>query len=201
MSIVSKKEKVKIFFFTSISTGGLIYFANRFFNDIFSRVQTTIANIGTGDYDTASSGRYEEALSALNYLFERVDHIIFGAGFGAQFSPYLGLVNFNKGPEFYWYKVHFSHFTPISYMWIGGVLLAVSVYVFLISLIISLFMKIYRSKIPFEFSFIPAYIFSFFILSIFGSTLFNNTFLWLWIGAGLRLNKENFILNKNKDLN
>ena len=196
ISVLSKKEKLKLFFITLFSTGGFIYFVSKFFSGISLRFEQTIEFIRRGDLDAASSGRFEEAISALNYLSERLDHIIFGAGFGAVYSPFLDFfeINRNYDYEYFTFLRHYSHFSPVSYMWIGGILLSLSVYFFLIFLFLSLSIKVYKSEIPFKLIFIPAYILSFIFLSLFGSGLFNNSFIWLFIGAGLRLNRGKFNL-------
>lgn len=196
IALASKKQKKILFFFTGSSVAVLIYFLNTFFAKSFYKIQDTFITLGQGDFDAATSGRLQEALAAINYLSERVDHLIFGAGFGANYWPYIDILRPYKGDIFYNLRFHYSHFTPVSYVWLGGIFLSLSIYIFLISLFFSLSMKVYKSKIPTQFIFIPAYILSIILMSFIGSTLFNNTFLWLIIGAGVKLNKVNFSLIK-----
>ena len=93
------------------------------------------------------------------------------------------------------YTSHYTHFTPISYMWIGGVFLTFFVYFFLIRLTISLF-KIKKLKKLTQTSLFQFMLPAIIISSITGAVLMNNSILWMIIGMTYKLIEEEKLSRK-----
>jgi hypothetical protein len=147
-----------------------------------SRISQSLEFLRAGDFDTASAGRWSESAAAFRHLSARWDHLAFGAGFGATFLPWPDT------PDYEDYRVHYTHFGFMSYMWLGGVLAPVVVYVLLIKTNIQLLLKAKRHLIPRRDYAFPIWLAGIVTVSLFGAVLMNNSYLWFVIGCCLKLN-------------
>ena len=162
--------------------------SNELVNNIggVQRLTQTVESLNNNDFEGASAGRIVEASSALKIISSSPNNILFGAGMGSFFYPWPEIA-----PN---YKSHYTHFTPISYMWVGGIFLTFFVYFFLVRLTISLFrikkLKNLTQTRLFQFM-LPAILIS----STTGAVLLNNSILWLIIGMSYKLVKEEKLAN------
>jgi len=140
------------------------------------RMQRSIASLEGGDLGSASAGRWLESAAAIEQLNKSVLNWIFGAGFGARFFPYKDV----PGAEDY--VTHYTHFSFISYIWIGGLLLSISVYTYLLHLLASIIMGMKKRIIPLGYSFLGYWLIIFIVTSLFGAILMNNAFIWFVVG-------------------
>ena len=165
--------------------------SNEFINNIggVNRINATVESLNTDDLNTATAGRLVEASSALKIINSNANNLIFGTGMGSFFYPWPKINPY--------YISHYTHFTPISYMWIGGVFLTIFVFKSLIHLTFSLFKIKYLNNLTqthlFQFM-LPAIIIS----SITGAVLMNNSILWLIIGMAYKLIEEEKNIRKLK---
>ena len=154
-----------------------------------SRLNDTVESLNSDDLNKATAGRLVEASSALAIISSSANNFIFGTGMGSFFYPWPEI-----NPN---YTSHYTHFTPVSYMWIGGVFLTFFVFISLIHLTFSLFrikhLKHLTQTHWFQFM-LPAIIIS----SITGAVLMNNSILWLIIGMSYKLVQEEKIANKTQ---
>ena len=184
----NKLRKVLIYFIPVL----FIIFAlgsNEVINNIggVSRINATVESLNSDDLNTATAGRLVEASSALAIINSSTNNFIFGTGMGSFFYPWPKI-----NPN---YTSHYTHFTPISYMWIGGVFLPFFVFISLIRITFSLFrikhLKHLTQTHLFQFM-MPAIIIS----SITGAVLMNNSILWMIIGMTYKLIEEEKLSRK-----
>ena len=186
----NKLRKVLIYFIPVLFVL-LVIGSDEIINNIggVRRINATLESINNEDLNTATAGRLIEASSALAIINSSTNNFIFGTGMGSFFYPWPKI-----NPK---YTSHYTHFTPISYMWIGGVFLTFFVFVSLINLTVSLFkikyLKNFTQTHMFQFM-LPAIIIS----SITGAVLMNNSILWLIIGMTYKLIEEERIKCKLK---
>jgi hypothetical protein len=166
----------------------IIFYTGYIFPDIFnmetSRLLRTLYSLQEGDFDGASAGRFIESISALEHLNSSAEHLLFGAGFGAQFLPWPDL------PEYRAYLSHYTHFGVISYAWIGGVLLPLVIYAILVGSGVSLILKIRRGHIKRSHYHFVYWLWGIIVISTIGAVLMNNVFLWFIVGCCLNLNRR-----------
>jgi hypothetical protein len=184
----NKLRKVLIYFIPLL----FIIFAlgsNEVINNIggVSRLNATVESLNNNDIDGASAGRLVEANSALEIISSSNSNLLFGTGMGSFFYPWPEISST--------YTSHYTHFTPISYMWIGGVFLTFFVYFFLIRLTISLF-KIKKLKNLTQTSLFQFMLPAIIISSITGAVLMNNSILWMIIGMTYKLIEEEKLSRK-----
>jgi hypothetical protein len=134
----------------------------------------------SGDLDAASGNRWSEAVSAMAELSNSWVSMLAGSGFGASFLPWPDLADYAT------YRSHYVHFTPLSYAWIGGLLMPFLVYGELFVLAFSLVVLARRRRLAPEDCGLALLIPGLIIGSAFGASLLNNAFSWVVIGAGLR---------------
>ena len=131
-------------------------------------------------FDLAFAGRLSESLEAINNLILDPTGILLGAGLGGQFYPWPEI----DGAENY--ISHYTHFTFVSYLWIGGIGFPILVYFILI-------LQLHKvSKLAFSNNNLILTTFSLYMVmaivsSLSGAVLMNNSFLWLIIGASFGL--------------
>ena len=135
-----------------------------------------------GDLETASAGRLSEAQAALVHLTTRFDHLLIGAGFGARYQPW------EASPD---YLVHYVHFTPLSYVWLGGIALPLAVYGFLVALGTTLVLRARKGDFELKYLFLIYWLWGSVVVSAMGAVLMNNAWLWLIIGPALSLTSPN----------
>lgn len=150
------------------------------------RLSGTIDSIVSGDLEGASSGRLSEMTAAASILLSRFDHMLLGAGFGAQFVPWPA------SPD---YLSHYSHFTPLAYVWIGGIFMPAVVYGSILLVGGLLCLRARKGGVPVSEYFVIYWLFGIVALSMLGAVLMNNSWLWLIFGwaYGL-LNSTNPVL-------
>lgn len=158
------------------------------FSDVLSmdsiRLLRTVQSLQEGNLNEASAGRWIEAISALEYLNSQAEHMLLGAGFGSQFLPWPDL------PDYSDYWSHYTHFGVVSYAWIGGFLLPIVVYAFLIGTGSALVLKMKRGLIERTHYHFVYWLWGIITISMFGAVLMNNSFLWFVIGCCLNLNRR-----------
>lgn len=152
------------------------------------RLESTVEDVVSGNINAASSGRVEEALSAIRYLTSRFDHLIVGAGFGAQFVPWAASPN---------YLSHYTHISPLSYIWLGGIPLTLAVYLSLGLVALGLLIDVLRRELDDSYRFLVYWMWSILVLSMFGAVLMNNAWLWLIFGLGFAARARPSIITKN----
>ena len=167
----------------------IVLFQNFNFDNLsgIKRLTTTVELAQANDIEVASAGRLIEALSALEIITSNASDFLIGTGFGSYFYPWPEI-----DPN---YKSHYTHFTPVSYMWIGGIILTLLVYWSLIRLTISLF-KIKKLKNLTQTSLFQFMLPAIIISSITGAVLMNNSILWMIIGMIYKLIEEEKLSRK-----
>jgi hypothetical protein len=140
----------------------------------------TLSYVKAGEYDLAFAGRISESQAALSALLSDSTGIYFGAGLGGEFYPWPNLIGSED------YISHYTHFTFVSYIWIGGIAFPFLVYFILFRLLYKLSNHAVKHKN------LIYYIFSLYLLmaivsSLSGAVLMNNSFLWLIIGSSFGL--------------
>lgn len=118
--------------------------------------------------DLATSGRINDFVGAANALNENTIFWIFGKGIGGTFEVAIA----NADP----WVTHYSHFTPMSYMFLGGSLMLFIVYGKLLSLLLFSLRTIN--------SFYSMLFLYWFIMSLIGGAIyFTDPFIWLFVGV------------------
>ena len=142
-------------------------------------IATTSDTAESNSLDKMTAGRFVEASTALQILSESIFSLLFGMGFGAYFVPWPDLDST--------YLSHYTHFTPISYFWIGGMFLPLLIYFFLIKLLISI-SRLKSINVPLGTKMFFQMFLTIVIVSSFsGAVLMNNSILWMFIGMAYRL--------------
>lgn len=177
------KTKAKIFLALIFISFSFLILLQNTENVGLVRTEQAISALEEGDIDGASAMRWAESASALNYIDERFDHLLLGAGFGARYKPYPYLPGYE---DFY---RHYTHFGIISYIWIGGLFAPIVIYAILIFNAVSLVRLIKCGLLDKRFHFFAFWIWGIITVSLFGAVLMNNSFLWFIVGCCLRLRK------------
>lgn len=123
----------------------------------------------------ATGGRSEEIINIIKFLNEQPLRYIFGSGFG---------VNVEVFKDFY---RHYSHFSPLSYTLIFGVIFALLIYfLFFFKLLkkVNVNSNLYFAKLIFA---------SFFASSFLGAIVMNDTNFWVFYGLYNYLISTSFI--------
>jgi hypothetical protein len=119
------------------------------------------------DWNLATSGRLNDVLAAISSINKSAWYWLIGKGIGATFS-----VDYSWGRDIW--TTHYTHVSPISYVFLGGVLLAFPIYFRLISLFV------YAIKTAGNFySLLFMY---YFLVSFSGAILFTDPFVWVIAG-------------------
>jgi hypothetical protein len=118
--------------------------------------------------DLATSGRLYDAIAALDRLGSSVLNWLIGLGFGAEFSV---IYSWTTVP----YVTHYSHFTPISYLFLGGLVLLITIYSRLLK---ELFSAVVNINDP-----LAMMVVYYFIMGFSGAIFFTDVFLWIFIGC------------------
>ncbi len=164
------------------STGVFIYFN---IEQIELLRRFTLIFSGDVDLNTATSGRLVDVLGAINSINENWYYWIVGKGVGATF-----LAGYSSGLP---WVTHYTHFTPVSYIFLGGILLMVPFYIKLTSILVYSF-----KSIPNFYSMLYIY---YFTVAISGATLFTDPFVWIVAGIVLHQQRLNKLSKKLSNLN
>ena len=133
--------------------------------------------------DVATSGRVNDFLGAVNALNENLLFWFTGKGIGGVFEVFV--------PTSSNWITHYSHFTPISYVFLGGAIMLIAVYGKLISL---LFYSLKTIN-----SFYSMLFVYWFIMSLIGGAIyFTDPFIWLFVGVVIYQKKHHN--SKNQDV-
>jgi len=169
------------FFKVIIMISVAIYFLFPILDEIgvFNRISYAITKLLTeGDIDAATAGRTSEIRMIITYFSREPVRYVFGAGFGSKIEVFES------------YFRHYSHFTPLSYVIVGGLGFSVIIYGFLILTSLSLLKKANAKILPKE-SIAYVLLFLGIIISSFtGSVLTNYTTLWVFVGISWRINSK-----------
>jgi hypothetical protein len=143
------------------------------FGDSFDRYFTIFRYLSEQDdvffaIDLATSGRLFDAVAVIEVLGDNVFRWIFGMGFGATYDIYYSFAD-----EVH--TTHYSHVAPLSYIFLGGILLAFAAF----------------GKVLYEGAHalnhydnhLSLMMFYFLIMSVSGANLFTDVFWWIIIGA------------------
>ena len=143
------------------------------FPDMFVRFQASSSDGGGIDYSALTSGRVDEMV----IFFEKFSGDIVGAllGFGLGANV---LVDYSFGSS---RILHYSHFSPLGIMLVGGLLFAVFIYfTFMVNLYLAfrLFLRTGSNLVAYL-VLCGIYLF---ITSLSGPALFNDVLFWLVLG-------------------
>ena len=119
------------------------------------------------DWNLATSGRLNDVIAAITSINQNGLFWLVGKGVGATF-----IVDYGWGADLH--STHYTHISPVSYVFLGGVLLAAAVYLRLISL----FIHAIKNAGDF-YSLLFIY---YFIVSFSGAILFTDPFVWVVAG-------------------
>lgn len=142
-----------------------------------NRLTSTLNEALAGNLDVATGGRWSEIETAFGVIISRIDHVLLGVGFGATYRPWPDRPGYDD------YYVHYVHFTPLSYTWIGGVVFAAFVYGYFLLLGTRLILKAWRGGVKPQDYFLIYWFWGVIAVSILGAALMNNSWLWLIIGG------------------
>ena len=147
---------------------------------LFKRYEAMIESLGSIDVlsltlsanelnllNEATSGRINDFIGAANALNQNSIFWLTGKGIGGTFQV------ITTGPL---WTTHYSHFTPISYVFLGGAILLIVFY----SKLISLF--VYSVKTIDDF-YSMLFIYWFITALIGGAIYFTDPFIWLFVGV------------------
>ena len=151
----------------SISATILLYFMAINFSDlmIFNRFMPFFEE--DVDWNLATSGRLNDVAAAIAAINQSDWFWLVGKGIGATFSVE------NPWSDELW-VTHYTHITPVSYVFLGGLLLAIPIYIRLFSLFF------FAAKTAGNFySLLFIY---YFVVSFSGAILFTDPFFWVIAG-------------------
>lgn len=150
---------------------------NRYLNLWHVVVDFDIDNIDLNKLDMVTSGRIFDALAAYNAVEGSFITLFFGRGLGATFEV---MYSFSDATH----VTHYSHFTPFAYLFLGGFLLMVPVYIKLISLFL---FSIFNTRCLYSMLFIY-----YFVMGIIGGAIFfTDPFVWFVTGVVLYQKSKN----------
>lgn len=135
---------------------------------IFRRIAILFDADNSETFNTVTSGRVNDVFAAIKSINENSIYWLIGKGAGATFD-----VDYGFGDDKW--TTHYSHITPFSYIFLGGILLMVPVYFKLFSLFIF-------SLNPHKDFFGLLFIF-YVTTSMTGASLFSDPFVWLVAGV------------------
>lgn len=147
---------------------------------VFSRfnqiIEVLLQNeISLDELDIATSGRINDALAAYESINKHWIYWVIGKGIGATFQVQL--------PTDVWIT-HYTHFTPLSYIFLGGGVLFVAVY----SKIIGLLFYCMKNSC----NFYNLLFLNYFVISILGGAIyFTDPFVWIFAGVVIFNKKYN----------
>ena len=117
--------------------------------------------------DLATSGRINDFIGAAEALNQNPIFWFTGKGIGGMFQVVTTGAPWNT---------HYSHFTPISYVFLGGAIMLTAVYGKLISLLLYSFKTVNN--------FYSMLFIYWFIMAIIGGAIyFTDPFIWLFVGV------------------
>lgn len=150
-----------------------LYSEGQVFGDSFDRYFTIFRHLSEQDdvlfaIDLATSGRLFDAIAVIELLGNNLYRWIFGMGFGATYDIYYSFAD-----EVH--TTHYSHVAPLSYIFLGGILLAITIF----------------GKVCYEGahalrhhdSHLSLMIVYFVLMSVSGANLFTDVFWWIIIGS------------------
>lgn len=118
--------------------------------------------------DLATSGRINDFIGAAGSINQNPYFWFTGKGIGGMFQVVIP-----NGPP---WNTHYSHFTPISYVFLGGAIMLIAVYGKLISLLLYSFKTINN--------FYSMLFIYWFIMAIIGGAIyFTDPFIWIFVGV------------------
>jgi hypothetical protein len=163
-------------------------FFSDFFSNLFQRYLPIVEAFNWSDIrlngfsaidlkvlDVATSGRINDFLGAVNALNENLLFWFTGKGIGGMFEVYY--------PNAAIWITHYSHFTPISYVFLGGVIMLIAVYGKLISLL-------FYSLKTIDSFYSMLFVYWFIMALIGGAIYFTDPFIWLFIGVVIHQKKH-----------
>lgn len=126
-----------------------------------------------GDFNLASSGRWEESSSMLKSLG---DSWLFGRGFGAYFIPW------DASPD---YNSHYVHFGNLTWLYTTGILGYFLIFGAILFCLLKFIARIFLNPREDLRTYVLLVCCSIIVLSLFGAILMNNFFCWAFLGWGL----------------
>lgn len=176
--LVIKDKRLKKLFFKvmlslSIIAGGLTYV---FWN--YTRYLDRFKLIFMFDFSdpyamyVATGGRSEEIINIIHFMNEKPLRYIFGSGFGVKVEVFD---NFYR---------HYSHFSPLSYTLIFGLIFAVVINIFFVR---NIFKKSDMASSVYPFKVIFS---AFWMMSLFGAVVMNDVNFWIFYGMTVYLNRK-----------
>lgn len=148
---------------------------------LFNKVQ----DLFRGDFEAASSGRFSELVSFIEYLDGMDLGFLIGAGYGGRFLPWPDQVG---GDVFY---EHFVHFGNLSWLLVVG-----APFYFLVVILLSFYVFSWvfhylrsRSLSDLDLS-VGITCFAIFVVSFFGAVLTTNIICWVFFGMLIRLRRK-----------
>ena len=149
------------------------YFFQRYIPIIEALTSSDVLLYGASAIDLnllniATSGRINDVIGVVIALNENSIFWFSGKGIGGMFQ-----VIFPDGTT---WNTHYSHFTPISYVFLGGAIMLIAVYGKLISLLLYSFKTVNN--------FYSMLFIYWFIMAIIGGAIyFTDPFIWLFVGV------------------
>lgn len=167
-SFFRPKRIILFFLIIAVTVAGFQYAKNKSY---FKRFETTL-NYDLKDQDRmflASGGRWTELICIAKYFGNDKVKWILGEGMGGQYPCYSSFGSRNME------LMHYAHFSPISYLFVYGLLFTILLY-------LSFFRNIFVSLIKFPSNYFFLAFIALFSASFFGSTLFIDPMSWFYLG-------------------
>lgn len=170
-------------FFGSAFFGAMGYYLLNF-TPYLNRFVTTFTNLNsssTDSLDLATGGRASEILAFSEYLSKQPYRWLFGSGTGFKVEVFDGFYR------------HYSHFTPMGYIALFGIIFTVLLYLMFFK---RLFNKIEITNTKYIFH---LYYVGLLISSFSGGILFNDYKFWLFLGLISSYSKKEILDNEGVD--
>jgi len=177
-------KKSFLLLLTTISIFGMIGI-NKI--QIFSRLVPIVNSLSTFPIDLvnlnkATSGRINDFIGAFNSVNESFFFWIFGKGLGSTFD--MDAIT-------YTWTTHYCHFTPMSYIFLGGIILFFIIYAKIIPLV---FYSVKNIN-----NFYCSVFLYYFIMSLIGGAIyFTDPFVWFITGIVIFIKKNDRKINVQK---
>lgn len=134
--------------------------------------------------DAATSGRINDIIAPVSSLTQNPILWLTGRGIGGVFEVIL------PNTSRVW-VTHYSHFTPIAYCFLGGVIMFLAIYGKLVILLLHCIKKISN--------FYSMFFIYYFISSVSGASYFSDPFIWMVVGVIVYRRKFYGVITKQKN--